>query len=375
MAFEDVRCTMVVDLDAIAWNAKELRRRAGGLRMLAVQKADAYGLGADGVAPMLRENGASLFGAATLPEALSLLPHGLPVMMLGGPLPEEIPEAVAAGVILPAAGYELAKLIDDEAAKQRKTAVVELKIDSGMGRLGMVAEEAEAEIAKIAALEHLEIRGIYSHFSSATEYHHPYCLRQRERFLALLDRLLAKGMRFQDIHMCATGGIVCMPECCAPPFTLIRGGIGMYGYCDLPGMERPLRPAVTMKTRLAGVRRLGAGSFLGYNRTFRLTRESLVGTVSMGYASGLPVTVAPGTSMLVHGVRCPVVGRVSMDYCTILLDEVPEARVGDDVICVGKQGDEEVTLAEWSAGRGTHEYETLCAFGMRAARKYVHGCV
>ena len=113
MAFEDVRCTMVVDLDAIAWNAKELRRRAGGLRMLAVQKADAYGLGAAGVAPVLRENGASLFGAATLPEALSLLPHGLPVMMLGGPLPEEIPEAVAAGIILPAAGYELAKLIDD----------------------------------------------------------------------------------------------------------------------------------------------------------------------------------------------------------------------------------------------------------------------
>ena len=131
----DMRCTMVVDLDTIAWNMNELRRRAGGLRLLAVQKANAYGLGVGGVAPLLRDNGAAFFGAATLPEALELLPFGLPVMMLGGPFPGEIPAAVEAGIILPAAGLELAQMIDREAARQRRKAVVQIKIDSGMGKI------------------------------------------------------------------------------------------------------------------------------------------------------------------------------------------------------------------------------------------------
>ncbi len=371
----DMRCTMLVDLDTIAWNMNELRRRAGGLRLLAVQKANAYGLGVGGVAPLLRDNGAAFFGAATLPEALELLPFGLPVMMLGGPFPGEIPAAVEAGIILPAAGLELAQMIDREAVRQRRKAVVQIKIDSGMGRLGMIAEEAVEEIVRIAGLEHLDVTGIYSHFSSATEVDHPYCRLQKERFLNLLAQLRERGIVFRNIHMCASNGIACMPECCQPPFNLIRGGLGMYGYCDIPGMERPLRPVVTIKSGLVGVRRLKRGSCIGYNRTCTLTHDSLVGTVAMGYANGLPVTAGPDAAMLVHGVRCPVIGRVSMDYCTVLLDEVPEARIGDEVVCVGKQGEAVVTLSEWAAARGTHEHETLCAFGMRTARKYIHGSI
>ncbi len=368
------RVKLEVDLAKLSANFREIRRRVAPARLMAVLKANAYGLGVLPVAAAVKAAGAAAFGVAEINEALELVHLGVPVQILGNLLPDEIAPAVEHGVICPVNDLEMAKKISAEAVKQGKTVRCALTVDSGMGRLGMIAGNAKPEILAMRGLPNLSLTGIYSHFSTAFLRYDDYALGQLAVFKALLAELDAAGMEFEDIHMAASDALNNFPDSTRLPFNFSRCGINMYGYYDNEvHQSMRLAPVVELKTRLAAVRTLPAGSSIGYGRMHKLARATRVGTIAAGYADGLPLALSNRGYVLVNGVLCPVLGRISMDYTTISLENNPAAQVGDEVVCIGRQGGQSIPMEEWAQLKGTHVYDILCSIGTRVKRCYLNG--
>ena len=365
------RVKLEVDLGKLSENFLEIRRRVAPALVAAVLKANAYGLGVLPVAETVRAAGAAMFGVAEINEAIELVPLGLPVQILGNLLPDEIAPAVEYGLICPLNDLEMARRISAEAVRQNRVVRGAVTVDSGMGRLGLQVAEAAPEILAMRGLPNLELHAIYSHFSTAYLRYDDYSLQQLTRFKTLLAELAGAGLTFPEVHMAASDALNNFPESTRPPFTLARCGINMYGYYDNSVQQSmQLAPVVELKTRLAAVRTLRAGASIGYGRMHRLLRDTRVGTIAAGYADGLPLALSNRGYVLVRGRLCPVLGRISMDYTTISLDDVPEAVPGDEVVCFGRQGDRFLPLEEWAQLKGTHAYELLCSIGTRVRRVY-----
>lgn len=367
------RVKLEIDLKKLAGNFNEIRRRVFPCRVMAILKANAYGLGVQPIAKVLKLAGAAAFGVAEINEALELTSLGLPVQILGNLLPNEIAAAVEHGIVCPLNNLEMAQKINAEAVKQHKIVTCAVTIDSGMGRLGMPAAEAASSILAMRELPNLKLSGIYSHFSCAFMRYDDYSLNQLASFKALLNELSLNGLVFEDIHMAASDALNNFPDSTRAPFNLARCGINMYGFYDNDVQQSMrLNPVVELKTRLAAVRKLKAGSYIGYGRMHRLLKDTLVGTIAAGYADGLPLALSNRGYVLVNGEFCPVLGRVSMDYTTISLENAPGAQMGDEVICIGGQNGRAITLEEWAQLKSTHVYELLCSFGTRVRRVYIN---
>jgi len=340
--------------------------------VVGVLKANAYGLGVTPIACALKDAGCSGFGVAELNEALSLIPLGLPVQILGGILPEEVPEAVNAGVVLPVTDLEIAELINRHAGEQNRVARCHFLIDTGMGRLGILADEAEDVIGHAHTLPGLDCEGIYSHFPVAYQSGSGYTNRQIDTFLSLMERLASRGITFAKVHMANSDAINNFPRTYRPPFNVVRTGINLHGSFDIEGQRMlALSPVLSLKTRLTAVRTMPAGSCIGYGCTYRLPRDALVGTISAGYADGLPLALSNRGHVLVRTCPCQVLGRVSMDYTTVCLDQVPDAQRGDDVVCLGGEGPTAVSVEDWAQLKGTHPYDIICSIGNRVERRYI----
>ncbi len=368
------RVRLEIDLGKLANNVRELKRRVTPCRFMAVLKANAYGLGVTPVAQTMTNCGVDYFGVAEINEALELLPFGKPIQILGNLLPDEIAPAVEHGILIPLNDYHTAKKISDEAIRQKKTARCSLTIDTGMGRLGMVSDTALAEILRIVSLPNLAVKGIYSHFSCAFMRHDEYNLKQLSAFKLLLMELAKHDIVFEDIHMAASDALNNLPQTTQPPFNLARSGINLYGFYDNEvHQSMRLNPVVELKTKLAAVRTLPAGSHIGYGRTYKLLKETRVGTIAAGYADGLPLALSNRGFVLIDGQLCPVLGRISMDYTTVSLDNAPDAAPGDEVVCFGGQADQFISVDQWAQLKGTHAYDILCSIGPRVARVCIHG--
>ena len=312
------------------------------------------------------------FGVAELNEALTLASKGLRTQIVGGVLPEEIPSAVAAGVILPATDFEIASLISETAIKQGRKAECHIKLDTGMGRMGILADQAIPEVKRIAALPGIELGGIYSHFPVAYEGG-DITQEQIGKFRRVLDGLKESGITFRWIHIANSDAINNVPNACLQPFNLVRTGINLYGTFDLIGKHvLKLRSILTLKTRIVAIRRLPAGTAIGYGQTYRLHCDTMVGTIAAGYADGLPLALSNRGYVLIHGKPCPILGRLSMDYTTVSVESVPEAARGDEVICLGGEGINAIGVDDWATLKGTHPYDIICSFGTRVKRVYDH---
>ncbi|MBQ7209242.1 MAG: alanine racemase [Lentisphaeria bacterium] len=365
----DPRVRLDIDLAALGGNVSRIRERVSPCRLIGVVKANAYGTGVGPVAETLKNAGVSCFAVADVNEASEVAPAGLPVLILGALLPGEAEEAVARGFICAVTGYEEARLLSAAAEKLHRPAVCHLKIDTGMGRFGLVAGSALKEIEKILRLPGLQVRGAFSHLASAVSPDDAYTRIQLARFGHLMSELAERKIVFEDVHIAASGGIRYFPETWSPPFTMVRCGLVMYGAESSADAVFPgLAEVLTLKSRLAAVRRLEAGSCIGYGHTYRLNAPALVGTVFGGYADGVPLALTNRGSVIVNGVLCPVVGRVCMDYMMVLLEKVPSARPGDEVILVGSGGGHKITFSDWAAMKGTHVHEILCSIGNRVGR-------
>ncbi len=361
-----------IDLATLCDNYRKIAAAVAPAGVMAVLKADAYGLGAQPIAAALARAGIARIGVAEPYEALALLPLGLPVQIMGAILPDEIPAMVEAGVVLAVTDLETARLIDAEGQRQRQRVKVHFKIDTGMGRLGILLADAPALIREIVRLPNLDAEGIYSHFPVAYRAGEAYTQHQIDGFLELLRELERDGIHLPLRHMANSDAINNFPRTMQPPFNLVRTGINLHGSFDTEGRRAlHLRSVLTLKTRLTAARLLPAGTSIGYGLTHRLAREMPVGTISAGYADGLPLALSNRGHVLIRGVPCPILGRLSMDYTTVALDQVPDATVGDEVTCLGGDGPLATSVEDWAQLKGTHPYEIICSFGRRVERRYV----
>lgn len=371
------RVWVEVDLGKLRENFRRIARAAKPAAVLAVLKANAYGLGVMKYAEALGgEESCAGFGVAEPFEALQLaeaMDAGVvarkPVQILSSILPDEIAPMVEAGVTLPVTDLETARLISAAAERAGKKAKVHFKIDTGMGRLGILADAALETILEAVKLPGIEAEGIFSHCPVAYDPADPFTGRQIAGFAELIAAAGAAGVRFRWAHVAASDAINNFPEAAREPFNLVRTGINMHGSFDPNGRRRlQVEPVLTLKTRIAQIRELPAGTTLGYGRTWCLNRATRVATISAGYADGLPLALTNRGHVLIRGKVCPVIGRISMDYATVDCTEAPDAAAGDEVTCLGGEGPGKVTPDDWGRLKGTHAYEIICSLGNRVER-------
>ena len=369
------RVVVEIDLQALVRNYRKIAAHVKPMDVLCVLKANAYGLGVAAYAKALVEAGCTQFGVAEPYEALELLKvlkgrAGVEVQMLSSVLPDEIPEMVKAGVILPITDLAEAKLVSAAAVKAKRTAKVHFKLDTGMGRLGILAKDALGTIRAVKALPGLDCEGIFSHCPMAYEPKDPFTAKQIKLFTSIVAACAKEGIRFKKVHMAASDAINNFPETAKAPFTLVRTGINLHGSFDPYGRKAlKVEPVLTLKTRVAQVRELPAGTTLGYGRTWCLNAPAKVATISAGYADGLPLALTNRGFVFIGGRRCKIVGRISMDYTTVDVTDVPGVKAGDEVVCFGKCGRDAITPDDWAALKGTHAYDIICSLGTRVQRQ------
>jgi len=374
------RVTVEIDLKALVRNYRRIAAHVRPAKVLCVLKANAYGLGVAAYAKALVSAGCRNFGVAEPYEALELKAAlgkrtDCEVQILSSVLPDEILPMVKAGVILPVVDLEAAKLISSAAGKCDKVARVHFKLDTGMGRLGILAtgpngvERALSTMRTVKALPNLDCEGVFSHFPMAYDPKNPFTKKQIALFIRIVETAKREGIGFKKVHIAASDAINNFPETAKRPFTMVRTGINLHGSFDPNGLKAlKVEPVLTLKTRVAQVRKLPAGTTLGYGRTWCLNAPTKVATISAGYADGLPLALTNRGFVFIGGKRCPIIGRISMDYTTVDVSAVKNVKAGDEVICFGRCGKDSITPDDWAALKGTHAYDIICSLGNRVQR-------
>lgn len=359
-------CWVEVDLNAIEANVRYLLRHTG-VQVMAVVKANAYGHGAVPVVQAAVRAGATWLGVARPEEAFELRHSNIetPLLLLGFTPAQQLERAINADVSLTV--WDVHQLAAIAAASERagRPARLHLKVDTGMGRLGVPSERALKLAQRIMATPGVVFEGIFTHFARADE-ESPLTTDEQEReFRKILDALEDSGIKPGLVH--AANSAAGLTRSSAY-FSLIRAGIALYGLhpsgeCQLPS---DFSPALTWKTVLSHVKTVPAGRGISYGHVYTTRQTERIGTLPVGYADGY--RRALGNTVLVAGRKVPVVGRVCMDQVMVNLDAVPEARSGDEVVLIGKQGDARVTAEDVALAWGTINYEVVCGIGSRVPR-------
>ena len=372
------RVRVEIDLGALVRNYRRIQAHVKPMRVLCVLKANAYGLGVGPYAEALAKAGCRDFGVAEPFEALELLSVlrrgrcAADVQILSSILPDEIAPMVKAGVILPVTDLARAKLISAAARRAKTTARVHFKLDTGMGRLGILAKDALETIRAVRTLPNLDCEGIFSHCPMAYDPKDPFTKRQVALFKSIVAACAKEGIAFRKVHMAASDAINNFPETARSPFTMVRTGINLHGSFDPNGRKAlKVEPVLSLKTRVAQVRELPAGTTLGYGRTWCLAAPTKVATISAGYADGLPLALTNRGFVFIGGRRCKIIGRISMDYTTVDVSDVPDVKPGDEVVCFGACGRDSITPDDWAELKGTHAYDVICSLGSRVQRVVV----
>ena len=341
--------------------------------LVPVIKANAYGLGAVEAARAFRAAGAKRFAISCLEEGLQLSAFGLPTLLLGAVLSEEIPEILQAGLIAPITDVEVAGLVSRTAERLRCNAVVHLKIDSGMGRLGISLANARQVIPEIVALPRLKVEGIFSHFPAAELADAPTAA-QVAAVTDLIADLQEMGIVFRFKHMANSPAVAHVPCAFRSPFNMARTGIDLHGHLSADCAPYELKPVVTLKTRLVAVRHLPSGATVSYGRNYTVTDPAgeRIGVLAIGYADGYPRHLSGCGTVLVRGTRCPVRGNVCMDFTMVSLQDVPDAEVGDEAVLFGTQGERSLDINEVAEAACTISYELTCRLGPRVKRIYLN---
>ena len=365
-----------IDLAALEHNYRALRALAPqGCRFLGLCKADAYGHGALPVAKKLQELGADMLAVACVDEAAQLRRGGitLPILCLGKTPLELTPMLLEYDVTQAVEDLETGEALSQAAQAAGKKLTIHVKLDTGMSRLGFfwrqdTAQETADRIAKLCRLPGLEAEGMFTHFADA-DGDETYTMDQFTRFLDAKAALEQRGITFKICHCAASAAVLNYP---CTHMDMIRPGVALYGYYPAPGMEGldgpGLEPVMAVKSRVAVVRDLPAGSCVSYGRTATLARDSRLAVVPIGYGDGFPRLLSNRMDLIVHGVPCPIVGRICMDMCMIDVTDVPDVKAGDEVLVYGPGQAERAAQT-----MGTIVYELLCDLTGRVPRVYVDG--
>lgn len=377
-----------IDLDALAHNYRELRRIiSDSAKMMAVVKADAYGHGAVHVSRVALANGADFLAVARVQEAAHLRDNGIaaPILLLGYSCPEYVPYLAANNIIASVGDMDSARALSREASRAGVTLKAHIKIDTGMGRVGIVADalccrdinidgvsKAAQDIVKLAALPCLRIEGIYTHFANADSRNISHARHQFAIFQELLAELDTMGFRVPYCHAANSAAIMTMPE---SHLTLVRPGIAQYGLWPSDEVDKrllDLRPVMSLKSRIVQIKEVPAGFDVSYGSTHTTARTTRIASVPVGYADGYDRILSSRGVMLVRGQRAPIIGRVCMDFTMIDVSHIPDASVNDEVVLFGRQGNETLPADELAAHGSTINYEIVSTITARVARRYIH---
>jgi alanine racemase len=364
-----------IDVDAIARNVRIIKTIVGpDVRLLAVLKADAYGHGAVKVARTALNNGASYCGVASVNEAVTLREAGIsaPVLVLGYTPAWQAREALLNNITVTLYDADVARAFSRAAIELHTEAHAHIKVDTGMGRLGLLPEQVSAFVHKVRGLPGLVLDGIFTHFSIADEAELSYTRWQLERFQEVLAELRAAGVTFPLVHAANSAALLRLPE---SRFTMVRLGLAMYGLAPSADVPLPdgIQRALTWKTTVAQVKTLPPGSFVSYGNTYQTRDHETVAVIPVGYADGFRRAPAHWSEVLVKGRRSPIVGRVCMDQTMIDVTSIPDVRVGDEVVLIGTQGGETITAEEVAERLGTINYEVVSVILARVPRSLPEG--
>ncbi|WP_168581559.1 alanine racemase [Gephyromycinifex aptenodytis] len=367
-----------VDLEAIRHNLRGIRAAVGASRkVLMAVKANAYGHGAVPVCRAVEAAGlADWFGVATVPEAIELRRGGIhaPILKLSHAFDDELDAAIAAEVTLSLVSEPTALAAEAAAARMGGTPVpVHLKIDTGMGRIGVAPQDAAA-VARLIESEcpHLHLQGIFTHFpASDTPEQAEFTANQIARFAASLEQVQAAiGREVELVHAANSGGVLAHEESW---FTMVRPGIMAYGYYPDESTPRTidLQPALTWATQVSFLKRVEAGTSVGYGRTWAPRRPTWIATIPVGYADGFDRHLSNRGQVLIGGRAYPVVGRVCMDQTMIDVGADPQVQVGDEAVLLGVSGSQRYTAQDMAQDLGTISYEITCSLAPRVRRLYI----
>ncbi|HVR36218.1 MAG TPA: alanine racemase [Methylomirabilota bacterium] len=369
------RCWAEVDLNALRENLAWIRHRVGpGVKILTVVKADAYGHGLKQIAALLMQSGTDVFGVANLAEARAIrgVGRGWPILMLGACLPDERAEAIRDDVMVTISSFEEAGEFSAAAVKLGRAAQLHVKVDTGMGRLGIEPEHAAGLIARIESLPALNLKGLYTHFSSA-EDDASFTARQGRRFQEVLRELNLPPDDWEFLHANNSAAVLLEQ---GTLFNTIRPGLLVYGVLP-PGRRRvksrlkdEVTPALTWKCRVGLVKSITRGTPLSYGHMFKAPRQMRVATITAGYGDGYLRSGSGRVRVLIGGRRCPVVGRITMDQMIADVSRVPTVKPGDEVVLIGSQDGDRITASDLAGWAGTIPWEVLTAITYRVPRVY-----
>lgn len=360
-----------IDLDLIQHNVRALRRMAPDSAFMAVVKADGYGHGAVPVALAALEAGASWLGVAVAEEGVTLREAGItaPILIFGYVPPEQADLVVAHDLRAAVFHRDIARALSEAARRAGRKATVHLKIDTGMGRVG-VKPEAAVDFARLLRHDpHLDFEGVFTHLATADEPDNDFAARQLQAFDGALQALREAGLEPPVRHACNSAGLMLHP---AGHYDLVRGGIAIYGLEPDPAVSWPadLKPALTWRTRVGFIKTVEPGTPVSYGCTYRAQGRERIASLPIGYADGLSRHLSNKGEVLIGGRRCPIVGRVCMDQTMVRVPDDLEVQVGDEVVIIGQQGAESITAGEMAGRIGTINYEVVCAISKRVPRVY-----
>ncbi len=370
----DLRAWAEIDLNAIGHNTKEIKKKLSkGTQMMGVVKANAYGHGVCQTAKVLLENGADQLAVAIADEAVQLRKAGVnvPVLVLGNSTDSDIKKLIDFDIMPTVSDYSFAERLSKAACAAGKTVKLHIKLDTGMSRIGFLAEDGNTldEILKITHLSGVEIEGMFSHFAVADENDDDYTRMQFKRFMAVVQKLSERGLEIPVKHICNSAGLIRFPEM---HLDMVRAGIILYGIYPSPDFDKStidLLPAMTFKSRISSIKMLDRGTTLSYGRTYALKEKSKIATVSAGYADGYMRGLSNKAVVYVCGQEAKQTGRICMDQCMIDVTAVNNINVGDEVILFGGSG--KFSAEKTAELIGTIGYELVCAVGHRVPRIYI----
>ena len=362
-----------IDQGAIRRNTGLLRRMlAPRKRLMAVVKADAYGHGAAPTARSALAGGADCLGVASLAEALELRDAGIdaPLLVLGYVPPAAIAEAIVHDLTLTLFDAPLARECEREARKIGKRLKAQVKLDSGMGRMGALTQDARAFQDCLAQLPNLQLEGCYTHFSSADE-DAEWTREQLRRFLRACAAMRRCGARFPLLHSANSAATLTLP---ASHLDMVRPGIALHGLSHSAALPLPpdFRPALSWKTIVAQLKTLPAGHSAGYGRTWVAGSPTRVAILPVGYSHGFRRLPHEAGAVLLRGRAAPLIGRVSMEKSAIDVSQIPEAQVGDEVVLLGRQGESRISAATLAQRFGSSNYEVVSALSARLPRLHLN---
>ncbi len=359
-----------IDLDALAHNIRELKRRAGSAQLMAVVKANAYGHGAIAVARAALAAGADRLGVICLDEGEELRRACItaPILIMGFTPVSQAERAVELSLTPTVSSQQMALALARFAVEKGVTVTIHLKIETGLNRYGLPPEQLLPLAESLRQLPGLDVEGLFTHFATGDAADKSYVRLQFQRFTQVADKLPWVRMR----HAANTANLIDMPELA---LDMVRPGIGIYGCYPSPHMQRSvdLRPVLSLKSRVARLRRLEPGESVSYGCTWTATRPSVVALVMCGYGDGLRRELSNKGNVLIRGRRAPIIGRIAMDMCITDVTDIPYVALDDEVVIIGRQRDDEIPAEEVAALCGTINYEILTGISARVPRVYRRG--